>query len=477
MNRIPEGTKEVDTLRVALLGFSLISIIIMFYLTAFYVYHSSLSYLEFFPGISADGVLLIKATKTLSLFMFVLPQIVSLILWLVMPSFIKHWYNLKPLPSQYNHVYEHVERIASKMGISPPEILYTQKDVANCFNLGKREGESTIVVSRWLLHHLHMDELEAVLAHEMAHTKNRDVTLMAYLAAARRVIFLSPVFICCGFLYIFFQFGWSLTYSLLFPVFWVFVLPFLLVYFFLTLGIQWFSRLREAAADARASLFVDENVLKRALYTITCARSSRMVFVSSCVMISNAYGLDSILSTHPAWYKRHDMLDKKKHIIDYRKPLSLRLAFSSAVSIFIFLQLINFVATTLVFYTSGHLIQGWPRILLNPLIASVLFIFFYDYLSWKDLGVIIFLIAFVQFATFYVLILPVCFFARPVILPFMDMFPPDVRAAGELGIEAVVNLSDITVNLLKEAVQFFITTFLITISLKYTKRYLKLKLI
>jgi heat shock protein HtpX len=70
-----------------------------------------------------------------------------------------------------------VKRLAMTVEIPAPEVRVVEDDAPSCYTVG-RFTSATIVVSTGLVETLDADELEAVLAHEIAHIANRDVTLM-----------------------------------------------------------------------------------------------------------------------------------------------------------------------------------------------------------------------------------------------------------------------------------------------------------
>ena len=76
-------------------------------------------------------------------------------------------------------------RLAAAADVEPPSLRVLDTDVPNSLAVGgPRSG--TVVVSEGLLDRLDGDELDAVLAHELAHVKNRDaavVTLASFLPA------------------------------------------------------------------------------------------------------------------------------------------------------------------------------------------------------------------------------------------------------------------------------------------------------
>ncbi len=467
------GDKKVDTLRVALLGFSLISTIVF----SFFLFYITLQYAanfeEFLPDTSEISRALVRLFKVLLIFVLILPHLISFIVWFVTPSFVKRWYNLQTLPPEYNYIHDSVQKIASKMGISPPNLLYTQKDIANCFNLGRTERESTIVISKWLACTLHSDQLEAVLIHEMAHTKNRDVTLMAYFSAVKRVIVLFPLFFLLSFLYIPLHFGepllWWVNASELSALFLVFFGCLLFVCILIVFGIQWFSRLREVAADARVSLFTDKNILKRTLYMLACARSMRMLFVSSSLMISGPrWG--GILSTHPPLNERYFNLDKKRFIIDTSKPLPLTFCFTTALSMLLFTTFITYViAAPCLFITQ---LVDWITWLafLFPVIIGGLLVSYCPYLSLKYIGIIIILITVIS-SVFYFGLMVFLYVNWAISTPPPPYMPPGCTAVMDAtGIGWNVDWIATIIYLLRQRILFGILTFLITILLRFVKK-------
>jgi len=70
-----------------------------------------------------------------------------------------------------------VTQLAMAVDVSPPTVRVVAGETPSCYTLG-RVTDATIVVTTGLLDDLDSDELATVLAHELAHVANRDVTLM-----------------------------------------------------------------------------------------------------------------------------------------------------------------------------------------------------------------------------------------------------------------------------------------------------------
>ncbi|WP_435552039.1 M48 family metallopeptidase [Natrinema sp. CGMCC1.2065] len=82
-----------------------------------------------------------------------------------------------PEDGQYREVHQMTESLCRDMGIEKPTLMVMDMGVPNAFATG-RKGKGYVVVSTELIRLLQRDELEGVIAHELAHIKNRDVLAM-----------------------------------------------------------------------------------------------------------------------------------------------------------------------------------------------------------------------------------------------------------------------------------------------------------
>ncbi|WP_144904357.1 M48 family metallopeptidase [Halobellus captivus] len=78
---------------------------------------------------------------------------------------------------RYPEIHRRVESLSESMGIDKPRLMIARMGVPNAFAIG-RKGAGTVVVSEELLSRLDAAEVEGVLAHELAHIRNRDVVMM-----------------------------------------------------------------------------------------------------------------------------------------------------------------------------------------------------------------------------------------------------------------------------------------------------------
>lgn len=92
-------------------------------------------------------------------------------------------YQAKHLDEQeYKWIYDMVHELTQKMGIPMPKLWLVNTPMANAFATGRNPEHASVVVTTGIMHMLEPHELRGVLAHELAHVKNRDI-LIATIAA------------------------------------------------------------------------------------------------------------------------------------------------------------------------------------------------------------------------------------------------------------------------------------------------------
>jgi heat shock protein HtpX len=75
-----------------------------------------------------------------------------------------------------------VEEMAIAAGVPMPRVYLIHDEAPNAFATGRDPEHATVAITTGLRHKLTRDELQGVIAHEMAHVQNYDIRLMLLLA-------------------------------------------------------------------------------------------------------------------------------------------------------------------------------------------------------------------------------------------------------------------------------------------------------
>ncbi len=92
------------------------------------------------------------------------------------------WEIIEPATPAQKQLVNVVEEMAIASGLPKPRVWVVPDDDPNAFATGRDAGTASIAVTEGLLAALSREELQAVVAHEMAHVRNLDVRLMTLLA-------------------------------------------------------------------------------------------------------------------------------------------------------------------------------------------------------------------------------------------------------------------------------------------------------
>ncbi|MCA1757367.1 MAG: M48 family metallopeptidase [Bacteroidales bacterium] len=130
---------------------------------------------------SGDGTNPDPVTGFLSVFPWITAGVIIwfIIAWLSHTAMIQKATGSRPLERKANkRVYNLVENVAMTAGMKMPAVNIIEDDSLNAFASGISSKTYTISLSRGIIERLDDDELEAVIAHEMTHIRNRDVRLL-----------------------------------------------------------------------------------------------------------------------------------------------------------------------------------------------------------------------------------------------------------------------------------------------------------
>ncbi len=114
---------------------------------------------------------------------FFLSLIMNGIMFFFSDKIVLSLYKAQPLDRKhYEWIYEIMEELTHKMRLPMPKLWLVETPVANAFATGRNPSHASIAVTTGILKLLDAEELRGVLAHELAHVKNRD-TLITTIAA------------------------------------------------------------------------------------------------------------------------------------------------------------------------------------------------------------------------------------------------------------------------------------------------------
>jgi len=85
-------------------------------------------------------------------------------------------------PAQAPGLYRMVERLAQRAGLPMPRVFVIPSDSPNAFATGRNPKHAVVAVTQGILKLMRDEELEGVLAHELAHVKNRDILISSIAA-------------------------------------------------------------------------------------------------------------------------------------------------------------------------------------------------------------------------------------------------------------------------------------------------------
>lgn len=117
--------------------------------------------------------------------------IIALVLALAM-NFVSYWWSDKIVLRMYNAqelapadgpwLHAVVEELSRNAGIPKPRICVIPQDSPNAFATGRNPENAVVAVTQGIMQILSPEELRGVLAHELAHIKNRDILIQSVAA-------------------------------------------------------------------------------------------------------------------------------------------------------------------------------------------------------------------------------------------------------------------------------------------------------
>lgn len=201
------------------------------------------------------------------------------------------------------HLHETISRLCAIADLPKPKIAIVESNVPNAFATGKSKESAVVAVTTSLRQRLSQPELEAVLAHELSHVKNRDmlvITITSFLSTVAALFVRNMLFFGIG--------GGDRDRRGAGAAIIIFIVS-IVVWIISFLLIRALSRYREFAADRGSALITGQpKHLASALMTISGvmervpSRDLREMESMNAFFIIPAFSGDSIMnlfSTHP----------------------------------------------------------------------------------------------------------------------------------------------------------------------------------
>ncbi len=92
-------------------------------------------------------------------------------------------YNAQEITSEIHpSFYGMIESLAGRAGLPMPKVYIIPDDSPNAFATGRNPDHAAVAATQGILRVLTPDELEGVMAHELAHVKNRDILISSIAA-------------------------------------------------------------------------------------------------------------------------------------------------------------------------------------------------------------------------------------------------------------------------------------------------------
>jgi heat shock protein HtpX len=123
-------------------------------------------------------------------------MIIAFMMALVM-NFVSYWFSDKIVLKMFNaqpvteaqapDLHAMIRRLSQKAGLPMPKVYIIPEESMNAFATGRNPEHGVVAVTEGIMRALEREELEGVIAHELAHIKHRDIltgTIVATIAGA-----------------------------------------------------------------------------------------------------------------------------------------------------------------------------------------------------------------------------------------------------------------------------------------------------
>lgn len=205
-----------------------------------------------------------------------------------------------------------LEKQARQAGLRTPVLAVYPSDESNAFAIGSGQRHSMLVVSQHLLDNLSLDELSAVVGHELTHISNGDMVTLSLIQGVVNMCVHFPAFLL----------GMAFDRLLVNDSHHAPLTRTISLFLQLTLGgvasllVMWFSRHREFSADAGGAKLAGYAEMMAALRSLQSTVQNEPAMAPFAVFGLNGHfihtGVMRLFSSHPSIQERIQALTRNR---------------------------------------------------------------------------------------------------------------------------------------------------------------------
>ncbi len=144
----------------------------------------------FFGLLTLISFFFIDPTTSL-VFGLVFTALIMLFQYLIGPAIVSATSHLHYLqPGENRWLEQKVGQLAAKSGIPMPRLAISPDPTPNAFVFGRSQSGATLAVNQGLLQRLNEDEIEGVIGHELGHVRHRDFVVVTMISAIPLIAYL-----------------------------------------------------------------------------------------------------------------------------------------------------------------------------------------------------------------------------------------------------------------------------------------------
>jgi heat shock protein HtpX len=200
-----------------------------------------------------------------------------------------------------------VKMQAQRANIGMPDVGIFNHASPNAFATGWNKNSALVAVSTGLLQNMSKNEIEAVLGHEISHVANGDMVTLTLIQGVVNtfVVFLSRII---GHVVDRVVFKVERGHG---PAFWIVsIIAQIILGFFATMIVMWFSRYREFKADAGGAKLAGRNNMVAALKRLKQLQDSPPLPDEMAAFAISAGKVQKMFSSHPPLDERIKVLQQ-----------------------------------------------------------------------------------------------------------------------------------------------------------------------